>query len=83
VSPIIDNCTDLLESQTKKQLTNREFMLQLSGSKGNFGMEKYSSGRRGAPAKGVGRETGAGVQIPASPPPISQAQIKKYFKIFF
>ena len=30
-------------------------------------MEKYSSGRRGAPAKGVGRETGARVQIPLSP----------------
>ena len=29
--------------------------------------EKYPSGRRGAPAKGVGRETGAGVQIPLSP----------------
>ena len=29
--------------------------------------EKYSSGRRGAPAKGVGRETGARVQIPPSP----------------
>ena len=31
-------------------------------------MEKYSRGRRGAPAKGVGRETGARVQIPLSPP---------------
>ena len=31
-------------------------------------MEKYSSGRRGAPAKGVGRATGARVQIPPSPP---------------
>ena len=31
-------------------------------------MEKYSRGRRGAPAKGVGRETGARVQIPPSPP---------------
>ena len=29
--------------------------------------EKYSRGRRGAPAKGVGRETGARVQIPPSP----------------
>ncbi len=29
--------------------------------------EKYSRGRRGAPAKGVGRETGARVQIPLSP----------------
>ncbi len=31
-------------------------------------MEKYSRGRRGAPAKGVGRETGARVQISPSPP---------------
>ena len=30
--------------------------------------EKYSRGRRGAPAKGIGRETGARVQIPPSPP---------------
>ena len=30
-------------------------------------MEKYSSGRRGVPAKDVGRVTGAGVQIPPSP----------------
>ena len=29
--------------------------------------EKYSSGRRGAPAKGVDRATGARVQIPPSP----------------
>ena len=31
-------------------------------------MEKYPRGRRGSPAKGVGRVTGARVQIPASPP---------------
>ena len=31
-------------------------------------METYSRGWRGAPAKGVGRETGARVQIPPSPP---------------
>ena len=31
-------------------------------------MEKYSSGWRGAPAKGVDRATGARVQIPPSPP---------------
>ena len=30
--------------------------------------EKYSRGRRGAPAKGVGRATGARVQISPSPP---------------
>ena len=34
---------------------------------GRDAMEKYSSGRRGAPAKGIGRETGARVQIPPSP----------------
>ena len=34
-------------------------------------MEKYSRGRRGAPAKGVGRETGARVQIPPSPPTVN------------
>ena len=33
----------------------------------NINSEKYSRGRRGAPAKGVGRETGARVQIPLSP----------------
>ena len=32
--------------------------------------EKYSRGRRGAPAKGVGRVTGARVQIPLSPFPL-------------
>ena len=31
-------------------------------------MKKYSRGRRGAPAKGIGRETGARVQIPPSSP---------------
>ena len=31
-------------------------------------LEKYSRGRRGAPAKGVGRVTVARVQIPPSPP---------------
>ena len=34
----------------------------------SYGLEKYSRGRRGAPAKGVGRETVARVQIPPSPP---------------
>ena len=36
-------------------------------------LEKYSSGRRGAPAKGIGRVTGARVQIP--PSPFSQQKI--------
>ena len=30
-------------------------------------LEKYSRGRRGAPAKGVGRSRGARVRIPLSP----------------
>jgi hypothetical protein len=30
-------------------------------------LEKYSSGSRGAPAKGIGREIGARVRIPPSP----------------
>ena len=34
---------------------------------GNSGLEKYSRGWRGAAAKGVGRATGARVQIPLSP----------------
>ncbi len=34
-------------------------------------MEQYSSGRRGAPAKGIGRETGARVQISPAPPLLS------------
>lgn len=34
-------------------------------------MEDYSSGWRGAPAKGVGRVTGARVQIPDPPPKTS------------
>ena len=32
-------------------------------------VEKYPSGRRGSPAKGVVWETAARVQIPPSPPP--------------
>ena len=42
-----------------------------------FNSEKYSRGRRGAPAKGVGRDTGARVQIPPSP-----LEDLKNFKIF-
>ena len=37
------------------------------GSDAVRNVEKYSRGRRGAPAKGVGRATGARVQIPLSP----------------
>ena len=53
-----------------KDLTNRSFsdiMLQVSAETGVYSTQKYSSGRRGAPAKGIGRETGARVQIPPSP----------------
>ena len=42
--------------------------------------EKYSRGRRGAPAKGVGRATGARVQIPLSPLEHFQKTLKKLFK---
>ena len=42
-------------------------------------MEKYSRGRRGAPAKGVGRETGARVQIPPSPPRNRQVITCRFF----
>ena len=49
----------------------------------NFGggvqnQEKYSRGWRGAPAKGVGRETGARVQIPLSPFDIIQRLLEKF-----
>ena len=33
-----------------------------------YNTEMYSRGRRGAPAKGVGRVTGARVQISPAPP---------------
>ena len=42
-------------------------------------MEKYSRGRRGAPAKGVGRETGARVQIPPSPPNKKDLLLQVFF----
>ena len=44
-------------------------------------MEKYSSGRRGAPAKGVDRESDEGVQIPPSPfPEFKRSGRKKEFR---
>ena len=45
--------------------------------------EKYSRGRRGAPAKGVGRATGARVQIPPSPfeKLLKKAFLKKFKKV--
>ena len=43
-------------------------------------LEKYSRGRRGAPAKGIGRSRGARVQIPLSPVAAKKA-LKKVKKI--
>ena len=43
-------------------------------------MEKYSRGRRGAPAKGVGRETIARVQIPPSPPSETDKNKKCFYQ---
>ena len=45
-----------------------------------FNSEKYSSGRRGAPAKGIGRVTGARVQIPPSPPYIPTINLENVFQ---
>ena len=42
--------------------------------------EKYSRGRRGAPAKGIGRVTGARVQIPPSPFEVLNFEKIKNFK---
>ena len=42
-------------------------------------MEKYSSGRRGAPAKGVGRVTGAEVQIFSSPPSETKIELIRFW----
>ena len=43
-------------------------------------MEKYSRGRRGAPAKGVGRATGARVQIPLSALEILKIEFQNFKK---
>ena len=45
-------------------------------------MEKYSRGRRGAPAKGVGRGTAARVRIPLSPPVKKHVDLRSTFFIF-
>ena len=42
-------------------------------------MESYSRGRRGAPAKGVGVEMHARVQIPHSPPKMNWACPSSFF----
>ena len=61
--------------KTKKHLTNEKkngiIKKSVRHCKRHFAdeyTEKYSRGRRGAPAKGVGRATGARVQISPSPP---------------
>ena len=46
-----------------------------------YNTEMYSRGRRGAPAKGVGRVTGARVQISPSPPEKSQVERLGFFLI--
>ena len=47
----------------------------------NVNSEKYSRGRRGAPAKGIGRVTGARVRIPLSPFKIFKIKFKKIKKV--
>ena len=46
----------------------------------NVSSEKYSRGRRGAPAKGIGRVTGARVRIPLSPFQIFKNEIVIFLK---
>ena len=46
-------------------------------------MEKYPRGRRGSPAKGVVRETVARVQIPPSPPTVSNQNHKVCIAHFY
>ena len=48
-----------------------------------FGTQKYPSGRRGSPAKGVGRETVARVQIPPSAPKLAEFEFKSSFSASF
>ena len=45
-------------------------------------MENYSSGSRGALAKGVGRVTGARVRTPDSPPETSNNFVRCFFVVF-
>ena len=62
-----------LRHTTLKQNGDHQFCL----------MEKYSSGRRGAPAKGVGVLKRARVQIPPSPPRNHRNQfVAVVFRIF-
>ena len=45
-------------------------------------MEQYSSGWRGAPAKGIGRLRGARVQISPAPPLKKQSLLSKIVSFF-
>ena len=45
-------------------------------------LEKYPSGRRGSPAKGVVRVTAARVQIPASPLKPCEINARRVFSLF-
>ena len=44
------------------------FFMVVYKSAVSYQVKKYSRGWRGAPAKGIGRESGARVQIPPSSP---------------
>lgn len=46
-------------------------------------MESYSRGRRGVPAKDVGVERRARVQIPHSPPVVNNTNEKDIFEFVF
>ena len=46
-------------------------------------LQKYPSGRRGSPAKGVGRETVARVQIPPSAPKRTEIDEKSLISVLF
>ena len=63
-----------LRHTTLKQNGDHQFCL----------MEKYSSGRRGAPAKGVGVLKRARVQIPPSPPRkrLKSSDFGRFFFVF-
>ena len=56
-----------LTSKKVDVIINFALRKEVQISYGKTSSEKYSRGRRGAPAKGVGRATGARVQIPLSP----------------
>ena len=70
---MLSKINEILRSILKKGLTLLGFYIIIFNAPTEItaigaGTEKYSSGRRGAPAKGVVRVTGARVQISPSPP---------------